>query len=157
MHWSRIIYHSFPCCFSNCEILSWYVRHLFSWSTLTLPSKNMGSMWWLLYYDSTILLLVIAKYILALAAMVGSPSMTCSLYTPFWDFHSSDMCSYDWSLLLVDNWCSYNAYWVFSGLAIVTLSLLSNLFQISCPCLVPTWCNSFYQVVLIWSADALWP
>ena len=78
MHWPLIIGNDFPLCLSSCAILSQYVLHLLSCSTLASTSRTMGSIWWLFYSDSTISILRIAKDILYLAAMTGSPCMTCS-------------------------------------------------------------------------------
>ena len=156
MHWPLIIENACPRCFSICEILSQYVWHLFSCYTLASPYRTMGSMWWFLHSDSTISLLRIAKYMLYLAAMVGSPSMACSLYNNFCNYQDSAKHSYDWSLLLVANWCSFDESWVCLGLEIVTIFLLSNSLIMSCQCIFPTWYTRFSYAAFIWSADTLW-
>ena len=130
MHWPWIMDNFWPCCFSNCCFLSLYVRHSLSCSTLASPSRFMVVVCWILYSDSTVSLFRIAKYILDLADMVGSPSMVWSSRNLFWNCRTYDERYYDWFLLLVTNWCSSYTYWVCSVLVIIIVFLLCNLFII---------------------------
>ena len=126
VHWPHFIDNSCPLCFSNSAFLSQYVCHSLSCSTLSSPSITMGRISLILYSALNISLLRIVKYILALAAMVGYPTITWSSNTYFWNCRASDSHWYDWSLLSVVNWCSSNVYLVCSGLGLITVILLSN-------------------------------
>ena len=103
-----------PHCFSNHGLLSRYFCYSLSWSTLTSLYRTIGRICWILYSASTISLLRIAKAILDLADMVGSPSMTCYSRNLLWNCRALANNWYDWSLLLVANWCSSNASWMCS-------------------------------------------
>ena len=85
MHWYLIIENSCLRCFSNCGFLSQYVLHSLLFSTLASPSRTMVRMRWILYSASNISLLSIAKDMLALAAMAGSTTMTCSSNNYLWN------------------------------------------------------------------------
>ena len=157
MHWSITIENACLSFFSDHEFLSRHVLHSLSCCTLISPSITIGRMCWILYSDSTISLFRTAKEILALAAMVGSPSMTWSSNTPFWNCCALSQCCYDWYLLLMENLCSSNKSLVCSGLVIIPVLLLINSLLILSLCIFLTWWTRFSHVVLIWSADSFWP
>ena len=126
IHWTWITENTCPRFFYNCEFLTQNVRHSFSYSNLAALFRTLDRMCWILYSSYKISLLRIAKDILALAIMLGSPSITWSSRTSFWNWRALDNCWYDWSIISVSNWYSSNKSWVCYDLVIIRAFLFRN-------------------------------